>query len=81
MADTRKNRVLLKLIRSTAGKKIIFVKYHGTLEQITEFLDWESIPHAVFHGQMTNQVKDEQNRNVVKFNQTFATWRSFKSML
>jgi SNF2 family DNA or RNA helicase len=36
------------------------VKYHGTLEQITEFLDWESIPHAVFHGQMTNQVKDEQ---------------------
>lgn len=60
MADTRKNRVLLKLIRSTAGKKIIFVKYHGTLEQITEFLDWESIPHAVFHGQMTNQVKDEQ---------------------
>lgn len=60
MADTRKNRVLLKLIRSTAGKKIIFVKYHGTLEQITEFLDWENIPHAVFHGRMTNPAKDEQ---------------------
>jgi SNF2 family DNA or RNA helicase len=36
------------------------VKYHGTLEQITDFLDWESIPHAVFHGRMTNQAKDEQ---------------------
>ena len=60
MADTCKNRILLKLIRSGPGKKIIFVKYIGTLEQIRDFLTWENIPHAVFHGQMTNYAKDEQ---------------------
>jgi SNF2 family DNA or RNA helicase len=60
MEDTRKNRILLKLIRAARGKKIIFVKYLGTLEQITDFLAWEKIPHAVFHGQMANQVKDDQ---------------------
>ncbi len=60
MADTRKNQVLLDLIRSAPGKKIIFVKYTGTLEHITDFLSWNKIPHAVFHGQMTNPVKDEQ---------------------
>jgi len=60
MADTRKNRVLLKLIRSSPGKKIVFVKYLGTLEQITDFLAWENISHAVFHGQMTNKAKDGQ---------------------
>lgn len=60
MGDTRKNRVLLKLIRGTPGKKIIFVKYVGTLEHITDFLAREKIPHAVFHGQMTNPQKDEQ---------------------
>ncbi len=60
MADTRKNRILLKLIRSTPGKKLIFVKFMGTLEYLSEFLGWEKIPHAVFHGRMTNQAKDEQ---------------------
>lgn len=60
MADTCKNRFLLELVRSRAGKKIIFVKFMGTLEQITDFLSWEKIPHAVFHGQMSNQAKDEQ---------------------
>ena len=60
MADTCKNKILLKLIRSGSGKKIIFVKYIGTLEQIRDFLTWENIPHAVFHGQMTNPANDEQ---------------------
>jgi superfamily II DNA or RNA helicase len=60
MDDTRKNRVLLKLLRGTKGKKIIFVKYLGTLEHLTDFLDWEKIPHAVFHGRMSNTEKDEQ---------------------
>jgi len=60
MADTRKNKILLKLIRSAPGKKIVFVKYLGTLEHITDFLSWEKIPHAVFHGSMTNAIKDEQ---------------------
>jgi SNF2 family DNA or RNA helicase len=60
MADTRKNRFLFKLIRSLPGKKIIFVKYIGTLEYVIDFLNWEKIPHAVFYGQMTNPAKDEQ---------------------
>ncbi|MBC2711805.1 MAG: DEAD/DEAH box helicase [Desulfosarcina sp.] len=60
MGDTRKNKILLKLIRAAPGKKIIFVKYIGTLEHIRDFLTWENTPHALFHGQMTNQAKDEQ---------------------
>ncbi len=60
MDNTCKNKILLKLIRSSPGKKIVFVKYLGTQEQITEFLDWEKIPYALFHGGMTNQTKDEQ---------------------
>jgi len=63
MADTRKNQILLKLIRSAPGKKIVFVKYLGTLEHITDFLSWEKIPHAVFHGGMSNAIKDEQIRD------------------
>jgi SNF2 family DNA or RNA helicase len=63
MADTRKNEILLKLIGSAPGKKIIFVKYLGTLEHIAEFLSREKIPHAVFHGSMTNAIKDEQIRD------------------
>jgi SNF2 family DNA or RNA helicase len=60
MDDTRKNRVLHDLIRSRPGKMIIFVKYVGTLEHITDFLSWEKIPHAVFHGRMSNPEKDGQ---------------------
>ncbi len=57
---TRKNKFLLKLIRSSPGKKIIFVKYLGTLDHISDFLSWEKIPHALFHGSMNNRKKDEQ---------------------
>jgi SNF2 family DNA or RNA helicase len=60
IAETSKNRMLLKIIRSCVGKKIVFVNYLGTLEQITEFLAKAEIPYAVFYGQMSNQVKDEQ---------------------
>ena len=58
--ETSKNRFLLDLIRSQPGKKIVFVKYRGTLEHVSEFLEWEGIPHALFHGQMDNRRKDEQ---------------------
>ena len=60
MADTRKNRILLKLIRQAPGKKIIFVKYLGTLEHVTAFLDREKIAYAIFHGGMPNPVKEAQ---------------------
>lgn len=73
MADTRKNQVLLDLIRSAPGKKIIFVKYTGTLEHITDFLSWNKIPHAVFHGQMTNPVKDQQIQSFRETRDTLVT--------
>ncbi|UCG81800.1 MAG: DEAD/DEAH box helicase, partial [Desulfobacterales bacterium] len=61
--DTRKNRLLLKLIKSSPGKKIIFVKYLGTLDHISDFLSWQGVPHALFHGSMDNRKKDEQIRS------------------
>lgn len=66
MDDTRKNKVLLKLIRSTSGKKIIFVKFLGTVEHLSEFLSWQQISHALFHGSMDNRSKDEQIRSFRK---------------
>lgn len=57
---TSKDRLLFKLIRSYPGKKILFVKYHGTLDHISEFLAWKGISHALFHGKMDNRSKDEQ---------------------
>ncbi|MCK4467654.1 MAG: DEAD/DEAH box helicase family protein, partial [Desulfobacterales bacterium] len=57
---TSKNRLLLKLIRSSPGKKIIFVKYLGTMDHISDFLSWKGIPHALFHGSLNNRKKDEQ---------------------
>ncbi len=63
MGDTEKNRVLLNLIRSTKGKKIVFVKYLGTLDHLSAFLSGKDIPHAVFHGRMDNQQKDAEIRS------------------
>jgi len=63
MGDTEKNKALLNLIRSTGEKKIVFVKYLGTLDHLSTFLSWNDIPHAVFHGRMNNQRKDEAIRS------------------
>jgi superfamily II DNA or RNA helicase len=60
MDDTRKSRMLLKLIRSSSEKKIIFVKYLATLDHLSTFLSWNKIPHAMFHGRLNNRSKDEQ---------------------
>jgi superfamily II DNA or RNA helicase len=60
MDDTRKSRMLLELIRSSSEKIIIFVKYLGTLEHLSDFLSWNKIPHALFHGGLNNRSKDEQ---------------------
>ncbi|MFH1974048.1 MAG: SNF2-related protein [Pseudomonadota bacterium] len=63
MGDTEKNRVLLNLIRSTKGKKIVFVNYLGTLDHLAVFLSRNDISHAVFHGRMDNRQKDEEIRS------------------
>jgi SNF2 family DNA or RNA helicase len=60
MGDTEKNKVLHNLIRSAEGKIIVFVKYLGTLDHLSTFLSWNDIPHAVFHGRMDNQAKDNE---------------------
>ncbi|MFH2046035.1 MAG: SNF2-related protein [Pseudomonadota bacterium] len=62
MGETGKNKTLLKLIQKQKGKIIVFVKYIGSLEQISEFLTWYDIPHVLFHGSMDNVTKDEQIR-------------------
>jgi SNF2 family DNA or RNA helicase len=58
MDDTRKNRLLHKMLQKIPGKKIVFVKYLGTVEHLSDFLSWEQIPHALFHGGLTNAEKD-----------------------
>lgn len=58
--ESNKNRMLLKLIRASKGKKLVFVKYLGTLEYVSEFLEWHKIPYALFHGRMDNRKKGEQ---------------------
>jgi SNF2 family DNA or RNA helicase len=58
--ESSKNRVLLNLIKSSQEKRIVFVKYLGTLEHISEFLAGHKISHALFHGHMDNRIKDEQ---------------------
>jgi len=63
MGDTKKNKVLHNLIRSTKGKIIVFVKYLGTLDHLATFLSWNDIPHAVFHGRMDNHAKDDEIRS------------------
>ncbi len=60
MDDTRKNKTLLKLLKSSPGKIILFVKFLGTLDELSDFLSWENIPHCLFHGGMTNKEKDLQ---------------------
>jgi len=58
--ESNKNRMLLKLIKASKGKKLVFLKYLGTLEYVSEFLKWHKIPCALFHGRMDNRKKDEQ---------------------
>lgn len=62
MEDTGKDRTLLKLIRASKSKMIVFVKYVGTLEHLIALMDWHHISHAVFHGGMNGPQKDEQIR-------------------
>jgi len=61
--DTRrKNMVLLDLVRSSADKVIVFVKYQATLQYLSDFLNWEGVPHAVFHGGLTSAQKEDHIR-------------------
>jgi SNF2 family DNA or RNA helicase len=57
--DTPKNMALMKVIKATSEKVIVFVKYKGTIEHIAEFLEWNNISFSLFHGAMNNQKKDE----------------------
>lgn len=58
--DTPKNKALLKLIQASREKMIVFVKYMGTLEHLREFLEWNNISFAIFHGSMNNRQKDAE---------------------
>ena len=60
MDDTRKNAMLHDLLRAMPGKTIIFVKYLATLHHVSDFLTWQRIPHALFHGSLDNAAKERQ---------------------
>ncbi len=62
MGNSGKNKLLLDLIRSSSEKMIVFVKYLGTLQYLSEFLTWEGIDHAVFHGGLSGAQKEDQIR-------------------
>lgn len=55
-----KNARLLDILKDSPGKKIIFVKFRGTLDHVSEFLARHNIPHALFHGGLDNRMKEEQ---------------------
>jgi SNF2 family DNA or RNA helicase len=59
---SRKNTALLELVHASPDKVIVFVKYLGTLQYISDFLSWEKISHTVFHGGLTGPQKDENIR-------------------
>ncbi len=67
--DTPKNKMLLKLIKASKEKIIVFVKYKGTIEHLEEFLEWNNISFVLFHGSMGNKQKDaaiDQFRDTTK---------------
>ena len=59
---TGKNNALLKLIKKSKGKKIVFVKYIGSMKEISDFLTSHNVTHSLFHGSMDNKKKDEAIR-------------------
>jgi len=59
-ADTRKDEMLLKLIRSMPGKVIVFVKYLATLGHLSDVFIRQGVEHSLFHGGMENAEKDRQ---------------------
>jgi len=64
MGDTGKNQMLVKLIKASDDKLIVFVKYRATLDHLSDVLAWHNIRHSLFHGQMPNA---EKNREIEKF--------------
>ncbi|MFO7750425.1 MAG: SNF2-related protein [Desulfobacteraceae bacterium] len=56
--DTPKNMALMKVIKATREKIIVFVKYKGTIDHLAEFLEWNNISFSLFHGSMDNKQKD-----------------------
>jgi SNF2 family DNA or RNA helicase len=53
---------LMELVRSSADKAIVFVKYQATHQYLSDFLDGEGVPHAFFHGGLTSAQKQDHIR-------------------
>ncbi|HKK91522.1 MAG TPA: SNF2-related protein, partial [Desulfobacteraceae bacterium] len=71
--DTPKNKALLKVIKATREKIIVFVKYRGTVDHLAEFLEWNSISFSIFHGSMDNHQKDLAVEDFREKNQVLVT--------
>lgn len=57
--DSAKTRALLKLLRASREKVLVFTKYRETLDHLASTLDREGIPHLVYHGGLSAAAKDE----------------------
>ena len=54
-----KLRRIVELIQASSGKKIVFVNYRATLEHLHALLTQKKMPHAMFHGSMSQVEKAE----------------------
>src|SRR3990172_8070731 len=57
--DSAKTRGLLKLLRASREKTLVFTKYRETLDHLAASLEREGIQHIVYHGGMSAAAKDE----------------------
>jgi superfamily II DNA or RNA helicase len=62
LENSRKNMVLLELVRSCPDKMIVFVKYQETLRYISDFLAREKVAHALYYGGLSGAQKKENIR-------------------
>jgi len=57
--DSAKTTGLLKLLRASREKTLVFTKYRETLDHLAASLEREGIQHIVYHGGMSAAAKDE----------------------
>ncbi|MDP2935610.1 MAG: SNF2-related protein [Dehalococcoidia bacterium] len=57
--DSAKTRALLKLLRASREKALVFTKYLATLNHLSGALDREGIHYVVYHGSLSAAAKDE----------------------
>jgi len=65
ISTTGKAEMLIKIIKKSNEKKIIFTKFIGTLDYLANRIKKERIPMAVFHGGLSPAEKERQMASFV----------------